>query len=151
MKLKVFALALLMACCPLARAQSGQAYESSVQAGTSQLQAGETAVALRTAEAAIRASAQRWEAYALAGGALMNLKRYEEATDYLSKAIERAPQDKQAALRGLRRQCLVAEAGVPPAIAPAPQPSSEATITQAEVVLWKSIEFSANPPIFGPT
>jgi hypothetical protein len=32
---------------------------------------------------------------------LTNLKRYEEAADTLSKAIERAPEPKQAALRDL--------------------------------------------------
>jgi tol-pal system protein YbgF len=106
-----------------------------------QLQAGSAEQAVSSGRSAIKMSAGRWEGYALAGGALMNLKRYEEAADTLSKAIERAPEAKQPALRDLRRQCLLAESGSP-AVANAP---AQATATsQAEVVLWKSIENSGN-------
>jgi hypothetical protein len=75
----------------------------------------------------------------------MNLKRYEEAADSLSKAIDKAPATKQAGLRDLRKQCVMAEVGV---VAPAsgvnqsPAPAPAQTTTQAEVVLWKSIENS---------
>jgi hypothetical protein len=36
---------------------------------------------MASGEAAIKMNADRWEGYALAGGALMNLKRYEEAAE----------------------------------------------------------------------
>ena len=71
----------------------------------------------------------------------MNLKRYEAAADTLSEAIKRAPESKQPALRDLRRQCLLAESGSP-AVANTPAPAT--TTSQAEIVLWKSIENGAN-------
>lgn len=124
-------------------------YDALVRQGNAQLQAGSNDLALATAGSAIKLNADRWEAYALAGGALMNLKRYEEAADDFSKAIERAPETKQAELRNLRKQCFSAELGVaiPTTSAPSAQPSPSAT-THAEVVLWKSIENRANPADF---
>jgi tetratricopeptide (TPR) repeat protein len=132
-------------------AQSRPDYYALLQQGRAQLQAGSDDLALVTANSAIKLDAGRWEAYALAGGALMNLKRYEEAADDFSDAIKRAPEAKQQRLRDLRKQCLYAEAGVPSTSAPAPVPAtapSPATTTQAEVVLWKSIESSANAEDF---
>jgi len=140
----------LMSLSLLSSAQTGQDYDVLVQQGNAQLQAGSNDLALSTANSAVKLNADRWEAYALAGGALMNLKRYEEAVDNFGKAIERAPEAKQQGLRGLRKQCLLAEAGAAPAAVP---PSSSAATqpaatTQAEVVLWKSIENSTNPEDF---
>jgi hypothetical protein len=74
----------------------------------------------------------------------MYLKRYEDAADALSKAIDRAPESKQPALRDLRRQCLLAESGYP-AVA---NTSVPATTSQSEIVLWKSIENSHNTTDF---
>jgi tetratricopeptide (TPR) repeat protein len=121
-----------------ASAQTTSDYDILVQKGKTQLQAGTADLALASGEAAIKMNPDRWEGYALAGGALMNLKRYEDAADKFSKAIERAPEAKQAALRGLRRQSLTAEPGGPLAA------KDPATTTQAEIVLWKSIENSNN-------
>lgn len=120
-------------------------YDSLVQLGKLQLQAGSAERAAASGNAAIKMSGERWEGYALVGGALMNLKRYEEAADTLSKAIERAPEVKLAALRDLRRQCLMAETGSPGV---ASTPPLAATTSQAEIVLWKSIENSRNPADF---
>jgi len=126
-------------------AQTASGYDALVHQGNAQLQAHNNDLALATANSAIKEAPDRWEAYALAGGALMNLKRYEEAADRFSKAIEPAPESKQAGLRDLRRQCLLAESGPAPAdergIAPA-------TTSQAEIVLWKTIENSSNPDDF---
>jgi tetratricopeptide (TPR) repeat protein len=88
-------------------------YDAFITQGNALLQAGNAAQALNAGEGAIRFRADRWEGYALAGGALMNLKRYEDAADALSKAIDRAPESKQPALRDQRRQCLLAESGYP--------------------------------------
>jgi len=126
----------------LAVASSAQApadYPALIQKGTAQLQAGSAALALAAGDDAVRTDPERWEGYALAGGALMNLKRYEEAVDKLSEAINHAPEAKQEALRSLRRQCLLAESAVP-AAPEAAKSAPEATATQAEIVLWKSIE-----------
>ena len=128
-----------------AAGQTAPDYDAAVQKGKSQLQAASANLALAASEEAIKMNADRWEAYALAGGALMNLKRYEEAADKLSKAIERAPEAKQTTLRDLRRQCLLSESGVSPA---AKEPTQEATTSQTEIVLWKTIENSSNPHDF---
>lgn len=125
-------------------ASQPQDYDVVIQQGKSELQAGSAKQAFASGEAAIKMSASRWEGYALAGGALMNLKRYEEAADTLSKAIDRAPEAKQPALRDLRRQCLLAESGSPATTTPAPATAT----SQAEIVLWKSIENSANSEDF---
>jgi tetratricopeptide (TPR) repeat protein len=121
-------------------AHPGPGYDAFIKEGNALLQAGSADQALNTGEAAIRIGADRWEGYALAGTALMNLKRYEDAADALSKAIDRAPESKQPALRDLRRQCLLAESGYP-AMADTGAP---AMTGQAEIVLWKSIENSHN-------
>jgi hypothetical protein len=129
----------------IALAQTTSDYDALVQKGKTQLQAGSADLALASGEGAIKINADRWEAYALVGGALMNLKRYEEAADKFSKAIEKAPEAKQAALRDLRRQCLLSESGG----SPAPKETvPAATTSQAEIVLWKTIEHSSNPADF---
>ncbi|HEY6618947.1 MAG TPA: DUF1566 domain-containing protein [Steroidobacteraceae bacterium] len=112
-----------------------------IQQSKSQLEAGSAEQAVTSGRAAIKLSKERWEGYALVGGALMNLTRYEAAADTLSEAIKRAPEPKQPALRDLRRQCLLAESGSP-AVANAPLPAT--TTSQAEIVLWKSIENSSS-------
>jgi tetratricopeptide (TPR) repeat protein len=96
-----------------AAAQSAPDYDALVQQGKAQLQVGNKDAALNSANAAIKANADRWEAYAVAGGAMMNLKRYEEAADEFSHAIDHAPAAKQEGLRDLRKQCLLLEAGSP--------------------------------------
>jgi tetratricopeptide (TPR) repeat protein len=130
----VLSFALLPAC-----AQSTTGYDNLVQEGNRQLQVGDLSDALATANRAIALDHGRWQAYALSGGALMNLKRYEEAADSLSKAIDRAPATKQSGLRELPS----ASALTQPATA-----SPATTTTQAEVVMWKSIESSKNQSDF---
>src|ERR1700722_18479216 len=71
-------------------AQTQSDYRTLIDKGNTQLQADDAESARKAGEAAVHQDASRWEGYALAGGALMNLRRYEEATDMLSKAIERA-------------------------------------------------------------
>jgi tetratricopeptide (TPR) repeat protein len=94
-------------------AQAAPDYDAFITQGNALLKAGNAVQALNAGEGAIKFRADRWEGYALAGGALMNLKRYEDAADALSKAIDRAPDSKQPALRDQRRQCLLAESGYP--------------------------------------
>jgi tetratricopeptide (TPR) repeat protein len=128
----------LIASASYSGAHAAPGYDALITQGNALLQAGNADQALNSGQAAIRFRVDRWEGYALAGGALMNLKRYEDAADALSKAIDRAPESKQPALREQRRQCLLAESGYP-AVA---NTSVPATTSQVEIVLWKSIENS---------
>jgi tetratricopeptide (TPR) repeat protein len=100
-------------------AQGTSTYDDLLRQGSDQLQAGQTQGALDAAQKAITVDPARWEAYALAGGALMNQRRNEEAADRLSDAIARAPQDKQSGLRELRRQSLAGAATAAPVASPA--------------------------------
>jgi len=101
----------LSASTSLAQAPVTLDYDTTIKQGTALLQTGSGDLALASGEAAIRAAPGRWEGHALLGRSLLSLKRYEPAADSLSKAIELAPQSEQPALRDLRRQCLLAEAG----------------------------------------
>lgn len=115
-------------------------YEALVQQGRTQLQAGNNDAALASANSAIKLNAERWEAYAVAGGALMNLKRYENATDQFGHAIDKAPEAKQDALRDLRKQCLLAEAETPSGPGATPTPSGSISVSgspsYADTVRW---------------
>jgi len=164
-----FCLALaLTAVAPYSGGQAAPGYDALITEGNALLQAGSADQALKSGEAAIKARADRWEGYSLAGGALLNLKRYEDAADALSKAIERAPESKQPALRALRRECLLAESGYPPSTNTSPTANTSApaaggvpaagsvpatgrmpaTTGEVEIVLWKSIENSNNAADF---
>jgi tetratricopeptide (TPR) repeat protein len=134
----------LVLCFSTVHAQTPTDYDTLIQQGKSHLQASDLDDALTAGRQAIELDPNRWEAYALAGGALMNLRRYEEAADQLSQAIIHAPESKQAGLRDLRKQCALAEVSGNPvnsrnALA---GPSQPAAPTQAEIVLWKTIENS---------
>ena len=127
------ALALIAGACSGAHAAPD--YDALITLGNAFLQAGNADQALKSGQAAIKTSADRWEGYALAGSALMNLKRYEPAADALSKAIDQAPESKQPALRDLRRQCLLAESGYPAAASssvPAPASQADGHLADAE-------------------
>jgi tetratricopeptide (TPR) repeat protein len=170
----LFPALVLIAVAPYSGGQTVPGYDALIAQGNALLQTGNADQALKSGEAAIKARADRWEGYSLAGGALLNLKRYEDAADALSKAIDRAPESKQPALRAQRRECLLAESGYPPSTntsptantsAPAaggvPAPGSvpatgsmpatgsvPATTGEVEIVLWKSIENSHNAADF---
>jgi len=143
----ILACVTLGACLSAGHAQTGVGYDALVQQGKAQLQAGSAGQALASGEQAIKVDPARWEAYALAGGALMNLKRYDEAIDDLGKSIGHAPAEKQPGLRDLIKQCVLAESGGATSASPAPQPQPAST-SQAEIVLWKTIEGSQQPSDF---
>lgn len=87
-------------------AQTAREYVALVLQGNKQLQAGDNNEALASANAAIKINGDHWEAYALAGGALINLQRCDEAKADLEEAIKRAPEPKQPALRDLSGKCV---------------------------------------------
>lgn len=92
----------LVTCAP---AQSPADYERLVGQGKAQLEDGDSDAALSSAKAAIKMNGSRWEAHALAGGALMNLKRYQAADGELALAILGSPPEKQTAIAELRTRC----------------------------------------------
>src|SRR5689334_12533161 len=81
----------LMAAGVPAMAQTPTSFEAQISAGQAALATKSFDRALTLGNAAIRIDPERWDGYALAGLALLNLKQYEPAADALSKAIERAP------------------------------------------------------------
>jgi len=123
-------------------AYASASYEQLIAKGTAELKSGDQDGARRDAQAAVRQDGAQWKGYALLGGALMNLKRYEDAADAFSRAIERAPAEKAGELRELRRRCLTSEESG--TASSRPHPDVPAPVSQAEVVLWKSIENSNN-------
>ncbi len=149
--LSVILIYALAACWTCAWGQTTSGYDSFIQKGRTELRAGNADQALAAGEQAIKLDATRWEGYALAGGSLMHLKRYQEAADDFNEALKRAPQAKQAALIDLRRQCLLNAAGgatPSPSPGPSPSPAAAGTVTQAEIVLWESIKNSKKPSDF---
>lgn len=128
----IAALLFLMAAeVPAVAQTSSSSFEAQISAGQRALRDKSFDRALTLGDAAIRIDPERWDGYALAGLALLNLQQYEPAADALSKAIERAPDTQQSRLRDLRRQCLVAETatgtGAPANSAMAPVAQSAAT------------------------
>ncbi len=105
-------------------AQSNGDFDAQISQGNAALQSGRADAALSAGDAAVRIAPDRWEGYALSGRALLALKRYEMAADALSRAIERAPAAEQPALRALRRDCLLAEAGAPTSVPAGPRVAS---------------------------
>ena len=86
-------------------------------------------------DTAIRLDSSRWEAYALNGSILALQKRYKDAVPFLEKAIDKAPQDRKSALQqAIEEARTAARSDATPASVPAP--------TQAEIVLWKTVENS---------
>ena len=116
-------------------------YSKLVTQARSDLSAGHAAEALNVSEKAISLNSSRWEAYLVAAGALQAEKQFDAATDNFAKALDRAPESKKAAIRSLLEQCTREKLGLVPTTQPA-APSS--VTTQAEIVLWKTIENSNN-------
>lgn len=150
-------LAVLMLCSFLASTVGGQAsnYDQLVAQAQADLKAGNAAQALTESQKAIAAAPSRWEAYVVAGGALQVEQQYDEAVDDFTKALEHAPSAKKAAVRVLLEKCILAQtaahsnpAPATTASTPAAQPASESSVSQAEVVLWKTIQNSTNPSDF---
>lgn len=109
---------LLAALTATSLAQSSGDFDAQIQQGDDALLTGQADAALSAGDAAVRDAPDRWDGYALSGRALLALKRYEQAADALSRAIERAPAAEQPALRKLRRETLLAETGAPAPPAP---------------------------------
>jgi TPR repeat protein len=94
-----FSLASLLLCAGMISAQSGSAYDALIQQAKDLLRGGSADQALTLSQASIKISPERWEAYDLAGQALLKLHRNNEATLQFSQAIVHAPDSQQAGIR----------------------------------------------------
>ncbi len=99
---------------------------------------------------AISMDDRRWEAYAVAANAYSAQKLYDDAIGMLQMALPRTPEERKQlvrdALQEVRRQmtgAVVVAPVSPPPVSRPPSPPPPAAPTQAEIVLWKSIENSS--------
>jgi tetratricopeptide (TPR) repeat protein len=106
--------------------------------------------AVGEAQKAIAADGQRWEAYAVAAKAYSGQKLYDDAIGMLQLALVRAPDDKKPLIRDAIADCRKEQnQGITPNSSGATRASNTAPTTapsaptQAEIVLWKSIENSS--------
>lgn len=107
--------------------------------------------AVKVAEKAIAINGQRWEAYVIAAKGYSSQKLYDDAIGMLQVALAHAPDDKKPLARDAIAECRK-EQNQGSGSTPGTQASNAATAlptastpTQAEIVLWKSIEDSGNP------
>lgn len=85
--------------------QATQDYDALIQQGKTQLQAGNNDAAGSMAAAAIKLNPDQWEAYALAGGVMINRKNCEAANHFLAAALKRAPAEKRTGIQNLMNEC----------------------------------------------
>jgi hypothetical protein len=128
--------------------EQGQSYESLVAKARSLINEKKPQEAVTQSEAAIQLDDKRWEAYVTAASAYSEQQLYDDAIGMLQMALARAPEDKKALVRSAiteSRQHLSAGGTLQPnseRAQPAAGGSPTPTPTQAEIVLWKSIEDS---------
>ena len=106
--------------------------------------------AVAETQKAIALNGGRWEAYVVAAKGYSSQKLYDDAIGMLQTALIRAPEDKKPAIRDAIAECRkeLNPANVPSQASSVngetPLSSSPETApTQAEIVLWKSIENSS--------
>jgi len=97
----VFALAL-----PSVITAQSTAYDNLLARAKSELTAGQTDQALSDSKKAIALKADRWDAHMIAGYVLQSEKRYDEAVEEFSHALEYAPADKKADAKKFLEECM---------------------------------------------
>ena len=97
---------------PSALLAQSASYSTLVAQAKSALSDGNNEQALAESQKAIKMDPSRWEAYLIAGGALQGQKQYKKAVDAYTKALDRAPEPKKAAVQNLLEQCMHEELGV---------------------------------------
>jgi hypothetical protein len=117
-------------------------YQALLTEGKAALQSGDNETAIKRGHAAVNINASRWEAHVLLAGALINLRRCKEALGEIDIAAETVPEDKKAAVGQLGVNCQASAEYTT-------NPATDASVSQAEIVLWKSIENSTRPGDFG--
>ena len=122
------------------------AYDEKVAKARASLKANDARAALAASQEAIALDDKRWEAYVSAAGAYSSQLLYDDAIGMLQAALTRAPEDRKPSIRNAlaeTRRALSAPSPQAAGAVPLPSPASPgAPPTQAEIVLWKSIEKS---------
>ncbi len=126
-----------------------QSYDELLTQAKSALTAKSYKEAVTATERAISMDDRRWEAYAVAANAYSGQKLYNDAIGMLQMALSRAPQERKQLVRDALQEVRMQTAGAlpaapagPPPVARPPSPPPSPVPTQAEIVLWKSIENS---------
>ena len=113
--------------------------------------------AVKEGEKAIALDERRWEAYVIAAKGYSSQQLYDDAIGMLQTALAHAPDDKKPLIRDAIAECRKDINSTPSAVSVASNPKAETLVsppapatspTQAEIVLWKSIEKSDNPDDF---
>jgi len=121
-----------------------QSYEDELAKSRAAATAQQYAEAQAAAQKAIALDEKRWEAYVLAANAYSSQHLNDDAIGMLQMALPRAPEDKKPLVRNAiseaRGKIASPTAGVTSPSARTRPPTT--STTQAEVVLWKSIENS---------
>jgi hypothetical protein len=124
-------------------------YDEAIAKARSLLTEKKNKEAVHESERAIKLDESRWEAYVLAASGYSSQQLYDDAIGYLQMALPRAPEDKKDKIRealtesraALARPASSASAAAP-AVPSRAMSSPQAVPSQAEVVLWKTIENS---------
>jgi tetratricopeptide (TPR) repeat protein len=113
----LFAVALTASASPTVLLAQTADYNKVIAQAKADLAAGRNAEALAGSQKAIQIDTSRWEAYLVAGSALESQKQFDPAIANYTKALERAPEPKKDAVRGLLEQCKKLSASSIPAVA----------------------------------
>src|SRR5439155_12752866 len=98
------------------------------------------------ADSAIKMDPERWEAYALGTAALTAMNECEAATQYIMEAYRLAPPPKRSGVTDLLKGCLRSKETRPQEVTASS--ASPSALSQAGIVLWKSIETSTSAADF---
>ena len=101
----LFAVALPVSALPTVLLAQTADYNKVIAQAKADLAAGHNAEALAGSQKAIQIDTSRWEAYLVGGSALENQKQFDLAIENYTKALDRAPEPKKDAVRGLLEQC----------------------------------------------
>ena len=130
------------------------AYEDLVSRAGTLLREKKNQEALALIEQAIQLDEKRWEAYVLAASAYSAQQLFDDAIGMLQSALTRAPQERKQLIRDALAECRrqIAAKAAPErdvtkdasAARAALPPPAGATVSQPEIVLWKTIEKSTH-------
>ena len=126
-------------------------YEELIATARTLVKAGNASAALGASQRAASLDDRRWEAFLAAASAYSKQSLYDDAVGMLQAALVRAPEDRKPLIRDAideARRALSAALPPPPLQSVVAPPASPRPLTQAEIVVWKSIENSKNAADF---